>query len=196
MPTDSCLYSRLLEDDWPPLPQSVKTLHCRSARLTATGRATVERGTGLLARFIGGVFRFPIAAADVEVTVQFDLDEIAERWTRTFGTRSFSSTQYAGKGRYRSLLCERFGPFVFGMSLLPDAGRLRLIVRRWSVFGIPLPSSLAPRGDSYEFDDNGTFNFHVEIRAPLAGLIVRYVGFLVPVADAPGNIHAEDKVDA
>ncbi len=58
--------------------------------------------------------------------------------------------------------------------------RLRLIVRRWSVFGIPLPLAFAPRGDAYEFAENGRFHFHVEIRLPLAGLVVAYRGWLVP----------------
>jgi hypothetical protein len=48
------------------------------------------------------------------------------------------------------------------------------------VFGIPMPLALAPRGDSYEFAADRRFNFHVEIRHPLAGLIVAYRGWLVP----------------
>ena len=61
-------------------------------------------------------------------------------------------------------------------------GRLRLIVRRCSVFGIPLPLWLAPRGDSYEYAENGRFHFHVEIAHPFTGLIVGYRGWLVPRA--------------
>ena len=51
--------------------------------------------------------------------------------------------------------------------------RLRLIVRRWSVFAIPLPLWLAPGGDSYEYAADGRFHFHVEIGHPWTGLIVR-----------------------
>jgi hypothetical protein len=61
-----------------------------------------------------------------------------------------------------------------------EDGRLRLVIRRWSVFRIPMPLALAPRGDSYEFAEAGRFNFHVEIRHPLAELIVAYRGWLVP----------------
>jgi len=68
------------------------------------------------------------------------------------------------------------------MALVLDEGKLRLIVRRWSVFGILLPVWLAPRGDSYEYAENGRFHFHVEIAHPFTGLIVGYRGWLVPRA--------------
>jgi hypothetical protein len=78
------------------------------------------------------------------------------------------------------LLDESFGPFSFGLALVVDRQILRLVPRRWSFLGIPLPASLIPRGDAYEFASGGRFNFHVEIGLPLIGLIVRYQGWLVP----------------
>ena len=68
------------------------------------------------------------------------------------------------------------------MALVPDDSRLRLIVRRWSVLGIPLPLALAPSGDSYEYAAEGRFHFHVEIAHPFFGPIVSYRGWLVPQA--------------
>jgi hypothetical protein len=86
----------------------------------------------------------------------------------------------AGEGKLKWLLHENFGPIGAGIALVVDGERLRWITRRWNFFGIPLPLALAPHGDSYEFEENGRFNFHVEIRQPLIGLIVRYRGWLVP----------------
>jgi hypothetical protein len=110
-------------------------------------------------------------------------------------------------------MCERFGPFAFGIALthipakrtpvrrqehasgkelracpdsegsghaLGETDRLRLVVRRWSVFGIPLPSALAPFGSAFGSAADGRFQFHVEIRLPLIGLVVGYRGWLVP----------------
>jgi uncharacterized protein DUF4166 len=54
------------------------------------------------------------------------------------------------------------------------------VMRRWSLFGLPLPLVLAPRIDAYEFVEAGRFRFHVEISHPLTGLIVHYRGWLVP----------------
>jgi len=83
-----------------------------------------------------------------------------------------------GRGRSERLLCERVGPIDFAQALVVDGDRLRLIPRRWSVFGIPLPLWLAPRVDAYETEENGRFRFHVDIRHPWMGLIVRYRGWL------------------
>jgi hypothetical protein len=88
--------------------------------------------------------------------------------------------QFAGHGRCDRLLCESFGPATFGLALVIDDGKLRLVLRRWSVLGLPLPLTLAPRADAYESADDGRFNFHVEIAQPLTGLIVRYRGWLRP----------------
>lgn len=59
-------------------------------------------------------------------------------------------------------------------------GRLSLVPRRWSAFGIPLPLWLGPRSVAHEAVEDGKFRFHVEIGHPLTGLIVRYRGWLVP----------------
>jgi hypothetical protein len=58
-------------------------------------------------------------------------------------------------------------------------GKLSFVVRRWSMFGIPLPRPLAPMGNAFEQEVDGRFNFHVEIKLPIIGLIVRYQGWLI-----------------
>jgi hypothetical protein len=128
--------------------------------------------------------RFPAAGADVPIAVSFRAEEGRETWRRTFAARSFRSTQEEGSGRYAGLLVGRFGPFAFGLAPVVEDGKLRLIARRWSAFGMPLPLALAPGGEAFESAADGRFHFHVEIRHPLAGLIVRYRGWLVPQAPA------------
>jgi hypothetical protein len=77
------------------------------------------------------------------------------------------------------LLCERFGALTFAMALVAAGERLSLVLRRWSIFGLPLPMWLCPRSESYESAEQGRFNFHVMISHPLTGLIIRYDGWLV-----------------
>ena len=139
----------------------------------------MQRGSGLLARLAAAIIGFPRATADTPVRVEFNAIGEAETWTRTFGNKSFSSGQFAGRGRSERLLCERFGPLTFAMALVPEEGRLRLVLRRWSAFGVPLPMWLGPRSNSHESAEDGRFHFHVEISHPLTGLIVRYRGWLV-----------------
>ena len=76
------------------------------------------------------------------------------------------------------MLIERFGILDFALALVAENGRLSLIPRRWSVFGIPLPKFLLPNGESFETQRDGAFHFNVEIALPLIGRIVAYKGRL------------------
>jgi hypothetical protein len=174
------LYQRILGSAWDALPAAIRIMHTVNGTLVAEGRGSVERGTGLLARAIGNLFRFPKAGYDIPVTVTFTERGRAEIWARRFGEDSFASVQSQGTGRSDWLVSERFGAFTVDLALVVEESRLRLMVRRWRLFGLPLPLFLAPKGDSYEFVEDGRFRFHVEIAHPLTGLIVRYRGWLIP----------------
>jgi hypothetical protein len=179
-PAGTPLYRRLLGDAYAQLPAPIQALHDLADTLVAEGVATIDRGKGLFARAIAAVVGFPPAGENVPVKVLFTLRDGRESWRRTFADRSFTSMQEEGRGRFDRLLCERFGPFAFGLALLCEADRMRLVVRGWSVFGIPLPPALAPFGDAYESAEDSRFHFHVEIGLPFIGLIVGYRGWLVP----------------
>ena len=176
----SCsLFQTLLGSAWNALPKPVQDMHVAKDDLHVSGLAKVERGKGLLARLIAAVVGFPASGRDIPVDVRISRTACAERWRRTFAGRSFSSTLFPGEGRDDLLLCERFGPLTFSVALVADEGKLHFVVRRWKLLGIPLPRAWGPGGDSFESSADGRFRFHVEIRHPLAGLIVRYSGWLV-----------------
>ena len=177
-PGGPCLHARILGGAWQSLPAVLRAVHAAGPSLKINGEASITRGRGLPARLLAWIMRFPDAGENVPVTVMFERHGSYDKWTRNFGGQEFSSTFTVGSGRFEHLLCERFGPFVFGMALVARAGRLNLVMRRWSFLGLPLPGFLAPRGPSCEFEENGRFNFDVEIRLPLAGFVVRYRGFL------------------
>ncbi|BCM16298.1 SDR family oxidoreductase [Mesorhizobium sp. J8] len=176
------LYPDLLGDAWKSLPGEISVMH--EGTTMADGRASVERGSGMISRLAARMAGFPPGAPDIPVKVRFVADGQGESWIRTFGAHGFSSRQFAGRGRSERLLCERFGPLTFAMALVVDGNRLRLVLRRWSFLGLPLPMWLCPRSNAYETVEDGRFRFHVEISHPAAGLIVRYRGWLVP-ARAP-----------
>ncbi|ALH82012.1 saccharopine dehydrogenase [Sphingopyxis macrogoltabida] len=174
------LYRHLLGSAFDGLPPRVQALHDRHEAREWRGEAEVRRGRGPLARLVAALFGFPEAATRVPVAVRFTPEGDAERWTRDFGGRSFASLQSAGTGRNAYLLVERFGPLAFAMALVAEHGRLYLVPRRWSAFGIPMPRFLLPRGTSFESESDGKFRFHVEISLPMIGLIVAYQGTLEP----------------
>jgi hypothetical protein len=181
------LYKRILGDAWDDLPWPIRTMHEVSEDRVAEGRADVDRGSSILSRAIAAVVGFPSAGHDLPVTVRFSSRAGAEIWTRTFAGKSFSSTQFEGRGSSEGLLCERFGPMTFAMALVLGQGRLHLVLRRWSMFGVPLPMSLSPRSTAYEAVEEGRFRFNVEIGLPLIGLIVRYRGWLIASQSGPSR---------
>lgn len=176
--TQASLYAQILGSAWEVLPAEIRAMH--GVIVKAKGRASVIRGNNPLARFAANLMRFPQAAADTEVSVHFDRSANGEIWMRNFGDDGFSSRHFAGGGRAEGLVCERFGPLTFAMALVVEDEKLALVLRRWSLFGMPLPMWLCPRSRSYEFSEAGKFHFHVEISHWLTGLIVRYQGWLEP----------------
>lgn len=172
------LYRRLLGDAWMALPPRIRELHALDGQMTARGIARVENGRSLLSRIIRNLVRFPSHGSAIPITVSFRATDGVERWTRRFGNEQFTSLQYAGAGRNDRLLVERFGPVAAAMALVLDGGRLRLVVRRWSLFSLPLPMRLFPKVDAYEYEQDGRFHFHVAVHHRLAGQIVLYRGWL------------------
>jgi Domain of unknown function (DUF4166)/Saccharopine dehydrogenase NADP binding domain len=181
-PPGEPLYQRILGDAYVSLPQPLQVMHDLKRDLSATGVATVQRGSSVLSRLVGSIVGFPPAGEDVAVKVSFTVESGREHWLRDFAGRTFKSVQEEGRGRNERLLCERFGPVTVAMALVVEDERLRLTLRRWSLFGIPLPLWLGPRSDAYECEEAGRFRFHVEIGHPMTGLIVRYRGWLNPDA--------------
>jgi len=173
------LYKRMLGEAWDALPAPLAAMHNLTAQeQRAEGFARVERGKNLFARLIATLFGFPNAGENVPVKVTFQQKDGGELWVRDFAGRKFSSFQREGKGKYDKLILEKFGPVTFAFALVLDQGKLRLIPRHWNFLGIPLPLSLAPGGETYEFAEDGFFCFHVEMKHKLTGLIVRYQGRL------------------
>ena len=178
------LYQQTLGPAFATLPPTLQALHQPGKRAQWSGRATVTRNPGRLPKLIARLFGFPDQGADIPVTVTFLTNAAGvETWGRNFSGRLMVSTQEPGKGRNRHLITERFGPFAFGLAIVADGPKLRVIPRRWALLGLPLPRSLLPRGDSYEAEQNGKFHFHVEIALPLIGPVVTYDGWLDPAHD-------------
>jgi hypothetical protein len=173
------LYERTLGPAFEGLPLPLRELHNLTSGIkTAEGTARVETGKNIFARLMHALLGFPKAGENVPVRVAFQLKNGGELWQRDFAGRKFSSFQIAG--RTDRLIHESFGPVKVGLAPVWDDEKLRLITRRCWVFGLPVPLFLAPGGDTYEYVENGTFHFHVEIKQFPFGLIVKYQGQLVP----------------
>jgi hypothetical protein len=152
----------------------------------AEGIARVETGKHVFARLLAALYGFPRPGEQVPVRVCFHPRDGGEIWQRDFAGRKFSTFQSEGKGYADKLLVEKFGPVTFWMALVLKAGKLHLVTRRWSVFGIPLPLVWAPDSSVYEYADGDDFCFHVEVKHWLIGRIVRYEGRLALIQTSRG----------
>lgn len=172
------LYRRVLGTAFDSLSNKMRAFHGLVKPRTWDGIAQIHRGNHPVARLIAYLIGFPepSPAAPVSVTVT-PVDGI-ERWTRTFGTKTFSSVQSMGTARDAHLVVERFGPMAFSLALIVEGDRLILRPRRWTFFGLPMPRALLPQDDSHETEIDGRFHFDVRISAPVIGLIVAYRGWL------------------
>ena len=176
------LYKRILGEAWDALPASLAALHNLAAKeLKAEGMARVETGKHPIARLLAALYGFPHAGERVPVKVTFHQIDGGELWQRDFAGRKFSTFQSEGRGYADKLLVERFGPVSFWMALVLKQGELHYVIRRWSVFGIPLPRAFAPNASAYEFADGDDFHFHVEVKHWLMGQLVKYEGKLTPL---------------
>jgi hypothetical protein len=161
------------------LPVAVQAFHDVDGAPAWRGRSDVERGCGVMSRFIGWLMGLPSAgkSRDVEVSVERRADG-SEKWTRIFSGRPFSSIMRLSEDGY---LTERFGPAAFDLGLTASASGTALPVKRAWLFGLPLPRFLQPRSTAMEqCDEKGRFRFDVRLDLPVFGLLVHYRGWLEP----------------
>jgi len=168
------LYRQVLGEAWDLLPEPVRAMHDRIADGTASGTADVERRRSVLAALTCRLIGFPRTGRNVPVKVAFSMEDGVETWTRDFaGVRFVSRLRRCGE-----LLEERFGPLRFRFRLQGGEGGISMIPAGWSVWSLPLPSSMMPSGVASETDRDGRFRFEVPIRMPIVGRIVTYEGNL------------------
>ncbi len=165
---------------WDALPLAVRAFHGRTGAWD--GRADIERGRHPLARAIAAAVGFPLAGLGVPVRVETVRDGDGERWTRRFGDRAFGSRLGpAGPGR----VVERLGPAGFVLALAAGREGLGLTIASGRCLGIPIPRRLLPSGHAREaVDADGRFRFDIAVMVRVAGLVVRYRGWLRPAGPA------------
>jgi hypothetical protein len=75
-------------------------------------------------------------------------------------------------------LTERFGPLRFTFDLPSNREGLRMVLRGWSAFRVPLPSFAAPRIEAAEWEEDNWFRFKVAVALPFVGPVIGYSGRL------------------
>ncbi|MDP5278877.1 DUF4166 domain-containing protein [Sphingomonas sp. DG1-23] len=169
------LYARALGARFNLLPPAVCAMHEVNGDGGAAGEGGVKRGSHPLARLIAAIMRFP-PSGSYPLHVVFAERSGKERWTRDFGGHRFASELSQAGAR----VAERFGPLRFVFDLPADATGLRMELRRWTAFGVPMPRALGPRIAAREWQEDGRFHFEVGVGLPWIGPVIHYAGWLSP----------------
>lgn len=177
------LYEQAMGSAYTKLPLPIQGLHRIDGISTFEGRAKVTRGKSPVAWLAGLIFRFPKSTIDTPVKVVLSAQNGVETWERFFDGQRMVSLQEMGTGKWSGLIVEKFGPVAIAMAAIVKDGQMHLITKGWTFLGCPLPGWLAPGGEIFEHDSDGRFNFHVDICAPLIGRLVKYEGWLEPIAE-------------
>ncbi|MEO1195175.1 MAG: DUF4166 domain-containing protein [Pseudomonadota bacterium] len=172
------LYPDTLGAAFANLAAPVKAFHGTPG--TWAGTADITGSTSLVARTLARALGFPRPGKGIPVKVTTTSLGGTERWQRDFGGHRMTTTQERGQGRMEGLIVERFGPIAIGLAMIVKADRLYLVPRRATIFGLPMPRWLLPRGDTFEAEADGMFQFDVTVKVPLLGLIAAYRGTLSP----------------
>jgi hypothetical protein len=153
------------------LPETVRRAHLGKIRLT--GDARVTRGSAF-ANVLANVMGLPAASEVIEMSVEGEHLPDRMIWNRRFGDRRFESCFRLQQDR----LIESLGPFRLQLRLEVRDRRLRYVLERVTLFGVPVPRRLAPDLEAWEGEREGRYEFAVEVRLPIIGRLVRYEGLL------------------
>jgi hypothetical protein len=181
------LMKRLLGADYDTLPAVIRNGHDVSGVLVLEGRADATSPDGIITAIFSRVFRFPRGGANMPLRVEMrGENDGSETWTRIYPDVTMRSN-LRNADPSTQCLDEVFGPVAIRLKWRATDVSLTLSPIGARLFGIPLPSFLCPRSIAREtVDNNGRFQFDVDIAMPLIGPIVRYRGYLVPLAPDRG----------
>jgi hypothetical protein len=171
------------------LPSILRNFHDGSGIRIAQGVASVTVGRGLagaLLKFMG----LEMKNGRQNLTVTFEPDGHGELWQRTFTTGRFAS-RFETEGATGQTVVELFGPFAFCYQLKVGEDSITWTLQRVRLFGIPLPTILAPRIAAREWiSDAGGYEMSAQVTVPLIGHLLSYTGTLIRVPE-PSALSAE-----
>ena len=183
-PARPTLFQQALGAAFFNLPASVRSLHAVRGRARYAGIASIERGGNPLARMCANIAGLPKAMQQVPITVEFVADAAGETWQRDFGGIRMHSRLAFRDG----LLRERIGPLQFRHALLANGGAIWWRVEGVRLLGLlPLPARWFRGVRCSEREHEGRYEFLVEARLPLIGQVIRYEGWLEPIAAVEGG---------
>lgn len=192
---EGSLYPSLLQEKWESLDEILRDFHSRSGPAQARGLLTVRRGRGVMAHLVGSALRLPPAGDSVPTLLVVEPEmpsrsgRLEQTWTRTFGTRTLASRQFALHG---GLLAERFRFIELRFRLNVEAGALRFeqtgAALALGLLRIGISRRLWPRIEACvraAVPHADAMAVRVTFSMPIIGMVLRYAGCVRPEAAPP-----------
>ena len=157
------------------LPAGLQRFHTEAQTRPVSGQTRVTTG-GVFGRVLLRLLGLHLREGTQPLDVTFMPDVSGTIWDRRFGTGRFISRIEAGGSGF---LIETFGPVTLRFWLTPDGEAISWGLQRAAVFGLVLPSFLAPHIPAREWlAADEAYAMSVAVTLPLLGLILRYEGEL------------------
>jgi Domain of unknown function (DUF4166) len=173
MNSQNALFERLLGDAFHRLDAPLRVVH-QGVGAEYSGAATVERGTGWLARLACRAARLPHSVRNAPLHFRLVVEGESEEWTRYFqGSGPMRSRLRVEAG----VLVEQLGPAVARFKLTERDGALLWRAVSLRVLGIPIP------GWAFDFQARVRgrgpwYRFEIDAHLALIGRLIRYQGEL------------------
>jgi hypothetical protein len=167
------LFPGLLGEGFTSLHPHVKAVHSGASRLWE-GRASVRRGSHLLARAATMIARLPSSQRDVPVLVSIDAHDGREVWTRHFGNAAPMRSTLCNRAGW---LVERIGPVALEFQVNVQGSRMYWYLQRVALLGLPLPRRLF-KVQACADSTGLSYRFLVEVGLAGIGELIRYEGEL------------------
>jgi hypothetical protein len=162
------------------LSPAVCAFHCRGGSVIGEGTFDVVRGSNPLSWAIGRLLGLPASGRAIPTRITIRRTGLRETWERTFGGQPFRSDLWLDS----TGVVERFGPTTTHLTLSVTYGGIRFTSTRTTVTVgaamVRLPRALAPDvvGSVVSEGDGARLKVSVLIRAPFAGTVLSYSGFV------------------
>lgn len=171
---------------WAALPPVVRRCHTAHPVDVAEGSFHISRGPSWLAGIVARLAGFPRPGRDIATQLAVRVIGGAQSWHRSFGGTPFHSTQYLTADGW---LAERRGPLELHLALSVREGELHLSAERARLclgpLRLPLAGWMRPqvRARAWAAPGGSAMHVDVQIRAALAGLVLRYEGRIEPAPE-------------
>lgn len=168
------LFQQALGHHYQQLPAELQAFHAEQGVTHLEGQCTVIGAKTTLAKIVARLFSLPRASPPAPMRFELRATPTEESWLRLFPSRPMHSRLALEAGH----LTERFGPVRLHFFLQADKSGLRMILKKLTIWGIPLPHFLLPTVLAEETASPGKLHFAAGASFPIVGLVAQYRGHL------------------